>query len=128
MKNSSPTILIVEDDTDIRDLIRILLEADGYAVDVAGDGLDALQELRAGTKPALILLDLMMPRMDGEEFMKELSSTGFSNIPVVIISGHCLGPKKARELHAASCLTKPVEFTELLKTVRRFVPLHQKAS
>ena len=124
MKNSSPTIMIIEDDADIRELMKIVLEADGYSVDVAGDGIDAFDHLKAGTKPTLILLDLMMPRMDGEQFMKEVRSTRFSKIPVVIISGHCLGPKKARELEAASCLTKPVEFSELLKTVRRFAPVH----
>jgi CheY-like chemotaxis protein len=124
MKNNSPTVLIVEDDADIRDLMKIFLEADGYSVDVAGDGVDAFEHLHAGTKPALILLDLMMPRMDGEQFMKEVRSTPFSKIPIVIISGHCLGPKKARELNAACCLTKPVEFSELLKTVRRFAPAH----
>ena len=124
MKNNSPEILIVEDDADIRDLLKIVLEADGYHVDVAGDGRDAFDHLNAGTKPAVILLDLMMPRMDGEQFMKEVRSTRFSKIPVVIISGHSLGPKKARELEAASCLTKPVEFSELLKTVRRFAPAH----
>ncbi len=116
--------MIIEDDADIRDLMRIFLEADGYSVDIAGDGVDAFDHLHAGAKPALILLDLMMPRMDGEQFMKEMRSTNYSKIPVVIISGHCLGPKKARELDAAFCLTKPVEFNELLKTVRRFAPAH----
>jgi two-component system, chemotaxis family, chemotaxis protein CheY len=122
MKNTSPRILIVEDDADIRDLMKIVLEADGYSVDVAADGIEAFNHLNAGTKPALILLDMMMPRMDGEQFMKEVRSTRFSKIPVVIVSGHCLGPKRARDLEAASCLIKPVEFSELLKTVRRFAP------
>jgi CheY-like chemotaxis protein len=113
-------ILIVEDDADIRELMKIFLEADGYRVDLAADGLEALEELEAGPRPALILLDLMMPRMDGEQFMKQLQASGFARIPVVIMSGHSAAKRKAEELKAASCLMKPFEADDLLKTVRRF--------
>ena len=120
MTRNTPTILIVEDDADIRDLMKIFLEADGYQVDVASDGVDAFGRLQAGVRPAVILLDLMMPRMDGEQFLKQIRLSPFAKIPVVIISGHSIARKKARELNAAGCLMKPVEFNELLKTVRRF--------
>ncbi len=121
MTRSAATVLIVEDDTDIRDLMKIFLEADGYRVDVASDGIEAFAQLRAGARPAVILLDLMMPRMDGEQFLKQIRTSKFAKIPVVVISGHSIAPKKARELNADCCLMKPVEFNELLKTVRRFV-------
>jgi CheY-like chemotaxis protein len=65
------TIMIVEDDVDIADLVATTLEDDGYAVLVATNGQEALDKLRAaGTRPSLILLDLMMPVMDGWQFRK----------------------------------------------------------
>jgi CheY-like chemotaxis protein len=121
VKPSNGTVLVVDDDADIRDLMKIILESEGYRVDVASDGIDALEQLQAGTRPALILLDLMMPRMDGEQFLKEMRSTRFSRTPVVIMSGHAAAQRKADELHAADCLMKPVESSELLKTVKRFL-------
>ena len=114
------TILIVEDDADIRELMKIFLEADGYRVNLAADGLDAFEELQSGPRPALILLDLMMPRMDGEQFLKKLRGSRFADVPVIIMSGHSAAEKKAGELNAASCLMKPVEVDQLLKTVRQF--------
>jgi len=114
------TILIVEDDADIRQLMKIFLEADGHRVKLAADGLGAFEELKAGPRPELILLDLMMPRMDGEQFLKKLRGSRFADVPVIIMSGHSAAEKKAGELNAAYCLMKPVEVDQLLKTVRRF--------
>src|SRR4029077_16674405 len=99
-KENSMTILIVEDDADIRELMKIFLEADGYGVNLAADGLGAFEELNAGLRPALILLDLIMPRMDGEQFLRQLRGSRFANIPVIIISGHSAAEKKAEELNA----------------------------
>jgi len=114
------TILIVEDDADIRELMKIFLEADGHRVNLAADGLGAFEELNAGPRPELILLDLMMPRMDGEQFLKRLRGSRFADVPVIIMSGHSAAEKKAVELKAACCLMKPVEVDQLLKTVKRF--------
>jgi CheY-like chemotaxis protein len=114
------TIMIVDDDADIRALMKIFLEADGYSVDLAADGCDALEHLRNGAQPVLILLDLMMPRMDGAQFLKQIRSTRFAKTPVVIMSGHNTAQKEAVELGATSCLPKPVELVDLLKTVHRF--------
>jgi CheY-like chemotaxis protein len=122
-KNTAP-ILIIDDDADIRDVMKVILEASGYCVRVAADGFDALEQLQAGTLPAMILLDLMMPRMDGEQFLKQIRESPFANIPVVIMSGHLAGRKNTSQLGAACYLKKPVEFDELLKTVRQFVPAH----
>jgi CheY-like chemotaxis protein len=120
MKKDKRTVLIVDDDADIRDLMKIILEHEGYGVNVAADGLEALQQLQGGTDPSLILLDLMMPRMDGEQFLKEMRSTRFSRTPVIIMSGHAAAQRMANELHADFCLMKPVECAELLTTVNRF--------
>ena len=120
IRNSKTAVLVIDDDADIRELMKILLEADGYQVNVAADGAEALEQLQTGARPALILLDLMMPQMDGEQFLKRIHSGRFAKVPVVILSGHSGGKKKAEQLKAASCLPKPVELDELLKTVHRF--------
>jgi two-component system, chemotaxis family, chemotaxis protein CheY len=122
MMGTAKTILIVDDDADIGELIKIFLEEDGYLVEYAADGVDALAKLNAGLQPALILLDLMMPRMDGEQFLKQLTASEFGKIPVVIISGHSAVRKTAREFNVSGFLVKPIEFSELLQTVRRFAP------
>lgn len=122
MKSNGASVLIVDDDIDIRELMKMLLEAEGYSVDVAADGLEALRRLQTGQRPGLILLDLMMPRMDGEQFVKEMHSKGCDDVPVVLVSGHVGAQKKAVELDAAGCLMKPVECDELLNIVRQVAP------
>jgi DNA-binding response OmpR family regulator len=124
MMRKSATILIVDDDSEIRDVMKLFLEADGYRVIVANDGSDALDLLmRDGSEPALIFLDLVMPRMDGEQFLLQLRKSRPAKTPVVILSGHGVAKKKADELGAVCCLMKPVEIDDLLKTVRRFAPI-----
>jgi CheY-like chemotaxis protein len=106
--------------------MKIFLEATGYRVNVALDGYEALEQLQAGTKPALILLDLMMPRMDGEEFMAQMRSRRIPKTPVLIMSGHSVAERNANRLGAAGCLMKPVELDALLKAVQRLAPASSK--
>jgi CheY-like chemotaxis protein len=113
-------ILVVDDDDDIREVMQELLAAEGFQVDVAKDGLDALGKLEAQPSPPLILLDMMMPRMDGEAFLKALrAKPALANASVVVISGNAAAREKAGYLHAAGCLVKPFELDELLDLVRR---------
>jgi|SRR5262249_34595288 len=126
MTTKPSTILIIDDDADIRELLRIILEGEGYHVNLAADGFDALEQLKAGARPALILLDLMTPRMDGEEFLKRLRHGPYAKTPVIIMSGHSAAEKASNELKAVCCLPKPVEFEELLTTVKRFMPVRAK--
>jgi len=122
------SILIVDDDQDIRDVLKFILEADGYSVDVAVDGVDAWEKLTTANPPVLIFLDLMMPHMDGEQLLRKLRLSRLAAVPVVIMSGHNDASRKMVELNANGCLTKPVEFDELLDTVMRFVPAHWRRS
>jgi CheY-like chemotaxis protein len=117
------TVLIIDDDSDIREVMKAFLEADGYHVNVANDGRDALEHLQDGGRPGLIFVDLVMPRMDGEQFVKQLHRGRFAKTPVVILSGHSVAKEKADELGAVCCLMKPVEIDDLLSAVRRFAPL-----
>ncbi len=106
-------ILIVDDDRDIREMLEAVLAADGYEAQTAVDGLDALERLRRGAPPELILLDMMMPRLDGEQFLKAMrSDASTAGIPVIILTGHPAGRQRAVEL-GVNWLTKPVEIEDL---------------
>ncbi len=111
-------ILVIDDDYDIRDILGLVLEAEGHVVATAGDGLAGLDQLRAGARPSLILLDMMMPRHDGEGFPPGMrSDPNTAGIPFIIITGHPAARQKAAELGAAGCLVKPIELPALLKAV-----------
>ena len=113
-------ILVVDDDDDIREVMQELLVAEGFQVDVAKDGIDALGKLEAEPSLPLILLDMMMPRMDGEAFLNALrAKPALANASVVVISGNGAARQKAGNFHAAGCLVKPFELDELLELVHR---------
>jgi CheY-like chemotaxis protein len=115
------TVLIIDDDEDIRETLSSALEAAGHAVASVGSGLDALRWIESHGAPSLILLDLMMPRMDGEEFLCALrKNPAFPEAHVVIMSGHVSGREKMRELGVNACLVKPFDLDELERTVSRF--------
>ena len=120
---SSERILVVDDDDDIREVMQDVLLSEGFLVEAAKDGLDALDKLKHdgyGGHPPLILLDMMMPNMDGESFLKALrGKPDLADAPVVVISGNAAVREKANSLHAAACLVKPFELDELLGVVRR---------
>ena len=113
-------ILVVEDDDDIRDTMQEMLASEGFRVDVARDGIDALGKLAVDADPPLIILDMMMPRMDGETFLKELrGKPTLADSSVIVISGDAAKRQKAGELHVVACLIKPFELEELLGLIRR---------
>ena len=114
-------VLVVDDDEDIRTLLCLVLESEGYRPIPAGDGIDALQILNEQEPPSLILLDIMMPRMNGEELASALkASPRFSTIPVIVMSGDNNAREKTRTCRAHACLVKPVDLDLLLSTVQRF--------
>jgi CheY-like chemotaxis protein len=116
------TVLVIEDDGDIRDTIAELLEERNYRPMLAPNGAAALVELRAvGTKPCLILLDVMMPVMDGRTFRAEQQTDPLLNdIPVVVLSAHADASAAAVEMKANGFLKKPIDLGRLLETVDRF--------
>ena len=115
------TILLVEDDFDVREALAETLRDEGYAVECAADGAQALDYLRGGGRPGLILLDLMMPRMSGSEFrMAQKVDPQLSDLPVVLISADGRMEEKARSLQTHGAIKKPIDLEELLSTVRRF--------
>jgi CheY-like chemotaxis protein len=111
-------ILVVDDDEDIRRLVCLILASEGYEAIPASDGLEALRLLHERERPSLILLDIMMPRMDGEALVAVLNmSPDLRTIPVVIMSGHNDAQEKSRTCSARGCLVKPVDVDDLLTTV-----------
>jgi CheY-like chemotaxis protein len=115
-------ILVVDDDEDIRYALGDTLEAEGYSVVLAEDGRDALHKLQGlPAPPCVILLDLMMPNMDGLQFRAaQQCDPALASIPVVILSADVQVKQKAAGMAAAGCMAKPVRITDLLKMVERF--------
>jgi CheY-like chemotaxis protein len=113
-------ILVVEDDAATRDALSLILSAQGFDVQGAANGQEALALLRSGPHPDLILLDLMMPIMDGWQFRREQTrDPTLSAIPVVVLSADGNVQPKAAALRAAGYLQKPVEVENLLEAIRQ---------
>jgi len=114
-------VLIVDDDPDIRDAVGECLRYEGYDVHSAADGRDALERLEYGLRPAVILLDLMMPVLNGFDVLEALKSRPeWKSIPVVIVSAN--RGYEAEDLSGAvSILRKPVNVDRLLAAVEQAV-------
>ncbi len=111
-------ILVIEDDASIRELLVELLESEGYEVGSAINGLEGLKYLKENKIPDLILIDLMMPVMDGYSFRSEqLKNAKWSHIPVVVMSAEANTKDKMKNYQITSFLSKPVELETVLKTV-----------
>lgn len=109
------SILIVEDDELIRRAMQMVLEWEGYTVFCVNNGQEALDVLRAGRRPALIVLDIMMPVLDGQQFRDEqLRDSSLAAIPVIVVSAASF----AEAVHADHFVRKPFEVQELLDAIR----------
>lgn len=120
--SASKTILIVEDDVDVRETLAEVLTEEGYHAIAFAGGRAALEHLRTATRPpALILLDLMMPNMDGWQFRTEQQqSGGLSPVPTVILSADGNVEQNMVSLQADGYLRKPIHIKTLLQLVERF--------
>lgn len=115
-------VLIVDDDADVRAAMRDVLEDEGFQVIEAGDGMAALSRLRTQPRPCVVLLDMMMPIMDGWTFLeRRYREPALSSVPVVIVSaaGQSVHPPALSALGAVGILTKPVGVDELLQVVQQ---------
>lgn len=115
---TSRSILLVEDDEIVRRAIQMVLEWEGYQVECASNGQEALDTLRGGSRPALILLDVMMPVLDGEQFRQEqLRDPRIASIPVIVVSAASF----AEAVNAVHHIHKPFEVQELLDAIHEQV-------
>ena len=120
---SSGYILVVEDDDDIREALTQILQLEGYAVREAANGREALDIAKHTPSPSLILLDLMMPIMDGWQFRTEqLKDPDLAQVPVVVISADASVHEKVATFGAASVLPKPISVDRLLRAVEALYP------
>jgi len=114
-------VLIVDDDPDIRDAVGECLRYEGYDVHSAADGRDALDRLEFGLKPDVILLDLMMPKLNGFDVLQALQSRpDWKRIPVVVVSAN-RGYVADDLVGAVSILRKPVNVDRLIEAVQQAV-------
>jgi two-component system chemotaxis response regulator CheY len=118
----SATILVVDDDANVRELLKLHLGAAGYEVEVAADGIQAgYAVLRR--RPDLIICDVNMPHMDGFEFVSALNADAtIPRIPVVFLTTFEDGDVRGKELGVVGYLTKPIRADRLLGLVARHVP------
>ena len=117
-----PTIFIIEDDVDTREMLGRFLELEGYSIETAANGRQALERLTtSGIRACVILLDLMMPVMDGWQFRREqVRNEDLARIPVIVVSA--AGRERLQQIEANAYLSKPVDLDELLKHITQFCP------
>lgn len=122
MSQPSTDLLLVEDDPETRDATIDVLQAVGYRVQSAVDGRDALAWLAANESPRLIILDLMMPVMNGWQFRSaQLANPAIAAIPVMLVSAGQSLEQDAKELRAAAAVAKPVDLGVMLDKIRALV-------
>ena len=113
-------VLVVDDDPAIRGLVADALRDEGFSVDLAAHGREALEALRA-RRPLTIVLDLMMPIMDGFSFMEACHHEQLcENVPIVVISAVHDALQRVREVPIRACIAKPFDLEELVRTIARF--------
>ncbi len=116
-------LLVIDDEVDIAETVKIRLEVNGYSVDIAYDGLDGIDKA-VKTQPNLILLDILMPQVDGFEVCRRLRQIPETkNIPVIMLTA-IKSPEslqKAKEAGAQDYLAKPFESEELVEIVRFYL-------
>ena len=111
-----PVILVVDDHDSVRDALG--LELAGYRVVAVPDGAAALEVLRAGFVPRVIVLDLMMPLMDGFEFrVRQLADPTLASIPVIIVSADGRATRLAESPGVHAVFVKPVDFDDLVRAI-----------
>nr|WP_046717878.1 MULTISPECIES: response regulator [Myxococcus] len=121
--DGAPVVLVVDDDPDILEALSEILEAEGFVIRRARNGKEALERLEP-EPPHLILLDLMMPVMDGWEFAQRMRQrpTTHAEIPIIVLSADRNVGSKAQDIGAVGHLAKPFELNDLLNMVRRSLP------
>ena len=122
-RNMAKSVLVIDDEVDIAETVEIRLEVNGYSVDIAYDGLDGIEKA-IKTKPDLILLDILMPQVDGFEVCRRLRKIPETqNIPIILLTA-IKSPEslqKAKEAGAQDYLAKPFESGELVEIVRFYL-------
>lgn len=117
------SILIVEDDMDINQALQVVLEMEGFKTLLAFNGKQALSVLSSAERPDWILLDLMMPEMDGYEFLETVYQPAYTKKTPIIIISAAPDAHRVAESYGVKAIPKPVDLRKLLETIRAEKPL-----
>ena len=117
-EGTRPSVLLVEDDAEVRTSVAEILELEGFAVDTAIHGQQALDKLRSGATPNVLLLDLMMPVMNGLELLEHLREEAELRPPPVIVLSANRG-YEAEDLGVAAIVRKPFDVDALVGNIAR---------
>ncbi|HAR44510.1 MAG TPA: response regulator [Bdellovibrionales bacterium] len=123
MSDTHPkTILVIEDDEDILFAVSTFLELEGYLVRTATDGASALERLKREGMPDLILLDMIMPVMNGWQFAAEFHENYRTPVPIVVMTAAANAEQRAKDIGAAGWISKPFKIEELLTRIQAYEP------
>lgn len=118
-------VLVVDDDPGVQKLLKTMLEMAHFEALIANNGQEALVCLEH-TRPALIMLDLMMPTMDGPTFLAELERCGLrASTPVIVLTANIYARPLIERMHVDSYVSKPFRLTDLLQQIRTLVAQYQ---
>ena len=122
----APVVLVVDDDATIRRLLQITLETEGFTVSTAGDGVEGLRMAQEAPRPDLVLLDIMMPGMDGLQVCHTLKNDpATQDMPVVLLSAKAQSHdiELGMRVGADDYITKPPDLLDLVARVRQLLPV-----
>jgi CheY-like chemotaxis protein len=123
LRAEAALILLIEDDFVLRTALAELLRSEGYKIECAANGLEGLNRLKEAPKPSLIVLDLMLPYMDGREFRSlQQAAPAVASIPLVVITASALSAADEALLNPARVFFKPLDVHGFLATVRQLCP------
>ena len=117
----SKTIFIIEDDPGISFVLSELLEGEGFKVQVAENGVVALELLQKHGVPSLILLDMIMPKMNGWEFAKEFTEKYDHLCPIIVMTAAADAKQRAKDINAVDLIEKPFDFDQFLATIKKHI-------
>jgi DNA-binding response OmpR family regulator len=120
---AEPSVLIVDDDPVVRRMLQLTFESEGFPVNTAGDGMEALESIR-GDRPSVVILDIMMPKVDGLKVMTELHNDDeLRTLPVILLSAKAtsLDIELGLKAGAADYVTKPCDPIDLVDRVRNLL-------
>ena len=129
MNERFPYVLVVEDDIEIAATLREVLTEEGYTVAWACDGGEAFAWIATNGPPSLVLLDLMLPRVSGEEFLeKRQTMPNLEKVPVIVFTAGSMESQRAIELGAVAFFRKPLDYDAFVDMVKRYIVPQPPAS